>query len=157
MHGARWIATSDFQLVDDAGRFQEWELPYALVLGMGEAGRYAAAIGLDRIQRLAWTRAEELRQRLGSLPGARVLDRGRERSAIVTVAFAKHDPEVLVSKLRARGINTNASLRAYAVIDFDEKGVAGALRLSPHYYNTTGEVDAVTAALAEAIGSDGRS
>ncbi len=118
---------------------------------MGAAARYAAAIGLERIQRLAWARAEELRARLAALPGARVLDRGGQRCAIVTVAFRGHDPAALVDRLRARRINGNVSLREYAVIDFEEKGVAGAVRLSPHYYNTSEEVETVATALAELV------
>jgi selenocysteine lyase/cysteine desulfurase len=151
MRGAHWTRASEYRVVTDARRFQEWELPYALVLGMGAAARYAAAIGLERIQRLAWTRAEELRGRLAVLPGARVLDRGGTRCAIVTVAFRGHDPAVLSDRLRARRINANVSLREYAVIDFDEKGVAGAIRLSPHYYNSAEEVETVATALAELV------
>jgi selenocysteine lyase/cysteine desulfurase len=33
------------------------------------------------------------------------------------------------------------SYRNYAVIDFDEKKVNAAVRVSPHYYNTHEEID----------------
>jgi selenocysteine lyase/cysteine desulfurase len=33
----------------------------------------------------------------------------------------------------------------------DEKGVEGALRISPHYYNTEDEVDALVEALRELV------
>jgi selenocysteine lyase/cysteine desulfurase len=39
--------------------------------------------------------------------------------------------------------------RSSAVIDMDEKGVAAALRISPHYYNTKRDVDAAIWALEE--------
>ena len=42
-------------------------------------------------------------------------------------------------------INTNAQKRAYAVLDYDQKGVTTSLRLSPHYYNTEDEVDRTVA------------
>jgi len=41
-------------------------------------------------------------------------------------------------------INASISLREYAVLDFDRKGVPWALRLSPHYYNTEEEVRMVS-------------
>jgi selenocysteine lyase/cysteine desulfurase len=39
-------------------------------------------------------------------------------------------------------------LRAYAVIDMDQKQASGALRISPHYFNTEEEIGAVVEALA---------
>jgi selenocysteine lyase/cysteine desulfurase len=56
-----------------------------------------------------------------------------------------------VRTLRERGINTSAIERAYAILDMDEKGVEGALRISPHYYNTEEEVDALVEALRELV------
>jgi selenocysteine lyase/cysteine desulfurase len=53
--------------------------------------------------------------------------------------------------LRARGVNTSVSPRDVAVLDFDDKGVDAALRLSPHYFNTPQDVDAAVAALAELL------
>jgi selenocysteine lyase/cysteine desulfurase len=35
------------------------------------------------------------------------------------------------------------------VIDFEAKGITGALRLSPHYYNTAAELGAAVAVLDE--------
>ena len=45
--------------------------------------------------------------------------------------------------------NTSASLREYGILDFDAKGVESALRISPHYYNTVGEIDLLIDALGE--------
>ena len=36
-------------------------------------------------------------------------------------------------------------------IDFDAKGVTGALRISPHYYNTESEIDGAIEALADLV------
>jgi hypothetical protein len=41
----------------------------------------------------------------------------------------------------------------YGIIDMTDKKAASALRLSPHYYNTIEEVDAVVEALVEIIGA----
>jgi selenocysteine lyase/cysteine desulfurase len=96
-----------------------------------------------------------LRGKLGGLNGIRVLDRGSELAAIVTIEVSGWDATELSKLLRTTGINTSASLRAYAVIDMDEKRAASALRLSPHYYNTEEEIDRVVETL-RAVTAKGR-
>jgi selenocysteine lyase/cysteine desulfurase len=110
---------------------------------LGEAARYALEVGVERGGRRARELAATLRGKLSGISGIRVLDRGKELAAIVTLQVAGWDATELPKLLRKRGINSTASLRAYAVIDMDEKGAASALRLSPHYYNTEQEVDNV--------------
>ncbi len=151
MRGADWVDADRYQLRDDARRFENWEFPYALVLGLGEAVWYAKEVGLERARDRAWGLAAALRESLSSLDGIRVLDRGRELCAIVTVAVAGRDVDELVAVLREEGINTSAIHRPSAVLDLDQKGVTSALRLSPHYYNTHEEVRSTVAALHSLI------
>ena len=148
MRGADWTAANEFRLADGARRFENWEFAYALVLGMGEAARYALDVGAPGFAR-AHALAADLRARLAALPGVRVFDRGAERCAIVTITVDGHEPEALKLRLRARGINTSVSDTASGLLDFEAKGIQAALRLSPHYYNTTGELAAAVAALEE--------
>jgi selenocysteine lyase/cysteine desulfurase len=143
MRGADWVSADSFAPAADARRFENWEFAYSLVLGLGEAARYALAVGVERGGRRARELAAKLRGKLSGLGGIRVLDRGKELAAIVTIEVAGWDATELSKLLRTRGINTSASLRAYAVIDMDEKRAATALRLSPHYYNTEEELDRV--------------
>jgi len=143
MRGADWVSADSFAPAADARRFENWEFAYSLVLGLGEAARYALAVGVERGGRRARELAAKLRGKLSGLGGSRVLDRGKELAAIVTIEVAGWDATELSKLLRTRGINTSASLRAYAVIDMDEKRAATALRLSPHYYNTEEELDRV--------------
>jgi selenocysteine lyase/cysteine desulfurase len=147
MRGADWVSADNFQPAPDARRFENWEFPYSLVLGLGEAARYALAVGIERGGGRAHQLAAELRDKLKRVPGIRVLDRGNQLAAIVTIEVAGWDATDLSKLLRKRGINTSASLRAYAVIDMDEKRAASALRLSPHYYNTEDELASVVEAL----------
>ena len=141
MRGADWVSADSFAPVPDARRFENWEFAYSLVLGLGEAARYALEVGVERGGRRARELAASLRSRLSGIGGVRVLDRGRDLAALVTIEVAGWDASELCKLLRTRGINTSASLRAYAVIDMDEKRAATALRLSPHYYNTEEELD----------------
>jgi selenocysteine lyase/cysteine desulfurase len=151
MRGARWVEADRYELQPGARRFENWEFSYALVLGLGEAARYALEAGVEETGRRAAALAERARQRLAGLPGARVLDRGRRVAAIATAAFAGRDARDLAAALRRRGVNTTATLREFAVIDMEEKGALSALRVSPHYYNTEEEIDALVEALAEIL------
>jgi selenocysteine lyase/cysteine desulfurase len=150
LHGADWTDPDAFRLAQDARRFENWEFPYALVLGLGEAARYALAVGTEGYAR-AWRLAGILRERLATLPDVRVLDRGRERCAIVTLAMDGRNAADVKLALRARGINTSSAHRTGGVIDMDAKGATSVLRLSPHYYNTEDELETVVAALKEEL------
>jgi selenocysteine lyase/cysteine desulfurase len=141
MQGANWTGADTFELVDSARRFENWEFPYALVLGLGEAARYALEVGVDVAGERAWRLAAQLRTLLGGVPRARVLDKGTTRSAIVTVHIGGADHHRLVRELRARNVNTSASSRSAAWFDMTAKGVESALRVSPHYYNTEDELE----------------
>jgi selenocysteine lyase/cysteine desulfurase len=147
MRGADWITADTFELAPDARRFENWEFAYALLLGLGEAARYALSVDVARGGRRARELAVALRIKLAALPSYRVLDRGKNLAAIVTVDIPGWDASNLVNALRQRGINTSASLGAYAVIDMAEKNAKSALRISPHYYNTEAELDVLLEAL----------
>jgi selenocysteine lyase/cysteine desulfurase len=149
LHGADWIEADVFQPLPDARRFENWEFPFALVLGLGRAADYALDLGLEPIRHRSWALAASARDGLAEIDGVRVLDRGSEPCAIVTIATEGHDPARLVHSLRAQGINTSLSMRDYAILDFDDQGVEAAVRISPHYYNTEEEIEAVVAGVAE--------
>jgi len=143
MRGADWLSADSFAPAPDARRFENWEFAFSLVLGLGEAARYALGVGVEGAGRRARKLAATLRGKLSALSGIRVLDRGSELAALVTIEVAGWDATELSKLLRTRGINSSASLRAHAVIDMDDKRAASALRLSPHYYNTEEEIDRV--------------
>jgi selenocysteine lyase/cysteine desulfurase len=147
MRGGDWISPDAFALAPDARRFENWEFACALVLGLGEAARYAARVDIERGGHRARQLAADIRTKLSAVPRFRVLDRGLELAAIVTVEVAGWRAPDLVEVLRHRGINTSASLREYAVIDMDDKRTDSVLRISPHYYNTEEELDNVVDAL----------
>jgi selenocysteine lyase/cysteine desulfurase len=149
MRGARWVDPDRYEPVATAARFEDWEFPYAALLGAAAATRYALAVGIETIAQRTPALGARLRDGLAEIDGVRVLDRGRERCAIVTFILAGWEPDALKAALSARHINSSVSLREYAVFDFDEKGVGWCIRLSPHYYNTDDEVDQVLAAVDE--------
>jgi selenocysteine lyase/cysteine desulfurase len=140
MRGATWVDPGTYRLAETAARFEEWEFAYALVLGLGAAAEYAAAVGIDVAHARAWQLAARLRTMLAELPGVRVLDPGARPSAIVTASLGRPAGAVM-QQLRTFGINTSATLRWYGLRSFEGTDVESALRLSPHYYNTDDELD----------------
>ena len=153
MHGAEWIDEGRYRAMPSAQRFETFEFAWALVLGTAEAARYALALGLEPIRDRVRALAERLRDALRATKGVRVLDRGKEPCGIVSIALGEHDPAALMAALREQRINTNAQIRAYALLDYDDKGVRASLRLSPHYYNTDDEIDLAVAAIREWLSS----
>ncbi len=151
LRGADWIEENLYQPAPDARRFETWEFAWALVLGTGAAARYASAVGLEATRERVRSLAASLRDALPELPGVRVLDRGPELAAIVTIDVEGRSSRDLVRALRERGINTTGQGRTDAVIDYDAKGVDGALRISPHYFNTEEELTTLRDALAEIV------
>jgi selenocysteine lyase/cysteine desulfurase len=148
MRGARWVGPDRYLPAESAARFEEWEFPYATVLGCAAATRYARQVGIEAIARRSPALAHDLRCGLETIPGVRVLDRGPQLSAIVTFAIDAWRPQPFKAALDAHGINSALSFREFAQFDFGDKDVDWCLRLSPHYYNTEEEVAQVVAAVA---------
>jgi selenocysteine lyase/cysteine desulfurase len=143
MRGATWVEPRRYDIAATAMRYEDWEFSYALVLGLGAAARYALGVGVDVASRRAFGLAARTREKLREIPGVRVLDGGRSQCAIVTASLENRDARELVKELSRLGINTTASLKWYGLLDFSEKNVDSAIRISPHYYNTQEEIDVV--------------
>lgn len=140
MRGADWITADEYTPRMDARRFEDWEFPYALVLGSKAAIEYALTIGLDEINERNKFLCYLVRNGLKGL-GLRLLDIGAKQSSIITVEIPNRKPQEVLAELRQQCINTSVGYRSFALIDFDAKQVDWALRISPHYYNTQEEVD----------------
>jgi selenocysteine lyase/cysteine desulfurase len=54
----------------------------------------------------------------------------------------------LVTYIKSSGINVSLSTPDYSRRDFESHGVAGLVRVSPHAYNTTEEIDRLLVAVA---------
>lgn len=151
MHGAHWTGPGAYEPAPTAARFEEWEFPYATVLGSAAATRYAREVGIEAIEQRTPALAARLRDRLEPIPGVRVLDRGPRLAALVTFAVAGWQPQPFKAAIDARSVNSALSFREFAQFDFGDKGIEWCLRLSPHYYNTEEEVDHVADVVADLV------
>mgnify|MGYP003880833397 FL=1 len=77
------------------------------------------------------------------------MDEGEKLSGIVTAWHPNWDRPALQKYLRERNINISIAPFNAAVIDFNKKGTDGAIRVSPHYFNTEREIDLLIEAVLE--------
>jgi len=142
LHSATWLSHG-YAVRSGAQRYEYWERAYAGLLGLGAAVDYALDLGIDRISARIGELAAYARAGLSTLPGVTVRDRGTRRSGIVTFTHAGVDSADLVDAIRATGINVSLSTADYARADFDAHGISSLVRVSPHTFNTTAEIDAL--------------
>jgi len=140
MKGADWSEVNEFKLKPNASRFEDWELPYALVCGSSAASAYARSIGISKIAKRNNDLMFYLKKQV-TAKGWQPLDRGTKTASIMTIHFPGSDPKKLHTNLKEEHINTSISYGNYAIIDFKSKNVDWAIRISPHYYNTEQEID----------------
>ncbi len=148
MRGAEWTGPDTYAVRMNAKRFEEWELPYALVMGSKAAIEYAMEIGIENIATRNKVLCEVLRRKLNSIE-LKILDQGENQSSIITIEMPGKQPDEVLNYLRSIHINTSTSHLSNAQIDFGTKKVDWALRISPHYYNTEGEIDTLIQAIED--------
>ncbi len=144
LHSTEWTSEDTIQLGPEANRFGLFETPVAFVLGFKAAITYANDVGMSNIQSYNTKLRERLTRNLGSIPGIRLLDKGTQRSNIITFIKEGVDKATHVEFLDKHDIYYSVSSRSSALIDFDKKDVEWAIRFSPHYYNTLEEMDRVS-------------
>lgn len=142
--GAKWTGINQFNIKLSAQRFETWERPYALVVGLTEAIRYANEIGLSTIETRNQELQDRLRQNLSSIKGGQLFDKGSRTANLITFKKEGIDLETIKTHLDKEEVYYSVSTLEWGLIDFNQKGVDWVLRFSPHYFNTIEEMDRVT-------------
>jgi selenocysteine lyase/cysteine desulfurase len=147
MRGGDWVTADVYEVRMDARRFEDWELPYALVLGSKAAVDVANSLGLEAIQERNTYLCDLFRKGISAYPDLRLLDIGPNQSSIITIEIPRHNASEVLQGLRKQHINTSIANRHFALLDFEAKNIDWALRISPHYYNTEEEIELLIDAL----------
>jgi selenocysteine lyase/cysteine desulfurase len=148
LHSATWTDDETYSLASGGARYEQWEKPYALLLGLGAAADYALDLGLDVTSDIIRARADQIRSGLAAIPGAVVRDRGRIRTGIVVFTVEGRDAADLVRQIKAAGVNVSLSTADYALRDFRAQGITSQVRVSPHVYTSDDDVQALLDAVA---------
>jgi len=141
--GAKWTQEFEFEILDSAKRFETWEKSYALLLGLSEAIDYALNVGLENIRHRSDHLMATFRNNLNAIPEVRIFDRGSKLSNILTFRKSDLDLDTLSNFLIKNRVEFSVSNLAWGLLDFQQKKIDGAIRLSPHYFNTVEELEEV--------------
>ena len=128
------FSTIDFRLKPHAGRYESGTLNVAGITALGASIELLLGIGIENIAARVVELTDHLCGRLATA-GFEVYSsrRPEDKSAIVSILVPGRDPRQIVRHCRDRGIVINHR--------------AGRLRVSPHCYNTTEELDRLVLAL----------
>ena len=142
-----WRSTTDafnfdrvhFELLGDAGRYEEGSLAYPLIAGFSAALELLEEAGIGRIEAHACALVADLAERLEALGCVTAPDAACRRH-ILTFRHPGLEDEVLLEGLETAGVV--ASLRR------------GSVRVSPHLYNTHDEMEQVAEAVRTLLAGD---
>ena len=137
---AKWTAHNSYEFAAGAKRFENWESNVAGRVALGEAVRYAKAIGLNHIETRVAQLADVLREALSDIKGVQVRDLGQTKCGIVTFTKEGRDPQFIEERLREKGINVSVALMTSARLDLEARNLSSLVRASVHYFNTEDEI-----------------
>ncbi len=141
LRGAEWTSRFNYQARVDAKRFELWEKSAALMLGCREAMKYVLQLGIREIEARNALLCEYLRTELTAIPGVHLMDKGAHPCSIVTFSVDGKEEAGTKEYFRDKGINIYTISKGSAIIDYQEKGIDWAMRVSPHYYNAEIELE----------------
>lgn len=141
--GANWITPNTFQAISGAQRFEHWERPYALMVGLTTAIRYANKLGMQNIQNRNQILIKRFRANLAVISDVQTFDKGSRTCNILTFRKKGKSEKRIAQVFDENKVYFNVSTKNWGVIDYAKKGVDWTIRLSPHYFNTLEEMDKV--------------
>ncbi len=132
--GAWDFSTIDFTLKPNAGRWENGTLNLGGIVSLGASLELLLEIGIDSIATRVLELTDELCTRARTA-GLEVFSsrRAEDRSGIVSLIVPGLEPREAVKRCRAAGIAINAR--------------AGRVRVSPHFYNSTEDLERLIASL----------
>jgi selenocysteine lyase/cysteine desulfurase len=147
LQAADWVSANEYQLKDNARRFETWESNVAGRIGLGAALDYLLEWGIEETSARLCTLAENLRQKLAGIPGVTVHDLGERKGGIVTLTVDGWDAAAVKQRLAEQQINVSISTPFSARLDMDARQLPGLVRASVHYYNNEPEIETFCTAL----------
>ncbi|KAI9463093.1 cysteine desulfurase [Russula earlei] len=150
-HSIEWINETEYQLRNDAMRFELYEKSRALTLGLAKAVEYAMGLGMERIWQRVQSLAALLREQLSHINGIAIHDIGDHQCGIVTFSIKGMDSQRVKSELAARNIHVSVGVARSTLLFMNRHQLPDVVRASVHYYNTEHEIKTMCAVLASII------
>ncbi len=153
LHSAQWSSDNNYEVRNDARKFENWEQNFAGKLGLATAVRYLLDVGIIPVERRVFALADLLREKLAALNGVTVGDNGKVKCGITTFYSDKVEASELVRLLAQRGINTTYTTTFGTRLDMVSRKLPSMVRASVHYYNTEDEINKFSTTLKSVLQS----
>ena len=150
-HTASLVSETEFEVRDDARRFELYEKNRGLCLGLSKAVELALSIGVDRIWQRVQTLADLLRLELNKIRGVIVHDKGDLKCGIVTFSIKGFEAATVKKMLHERSVNVSVSNTASTLLYMNTNHLDSIVRASVHYYNTEEEIAIMCEILRSAL------
>ncbi len=148
MRGGTWTSANEYELRPDAARFELWEADIAGRLGLKAAVDHLLDLGPTVAEEAIRANAARLRQGLQDIPGVRIQDAGPDLCGIVSFTLDGRTPAQVRDELARTGVIVTVSEASSTRLDMGERGLAGVVRASPHYFVSPQDLDTAVAAVA---------
>lgn len=136
-----WQSADEFEYGNTAKKFETFERSYSNLLGFGAALKYLNGVGIKNIEAYNTSLGNHLRNGIRNKTEILLMDQGTKLSNIITLYHPNFQLEKVTSQLDEHKIYYSIARKSMAFLDFAQKGVDWAIRLSPHYFNTIEELD----------------
>jgi len=144
---AEWSSAEEYSLRDDARVFEAWERSVINQLGFSAAIDYLLELGVDAATQQIAKNAAYLRKRLPDVKNVTIECPPGAVSAIITFNIAGRLPSDVKSILEDQHIAVKTASVVHTRLDMEHRGIESAVRVSPHYYTTTEDMDLFLTAL----------
>lgn len=138
---AAWDGIQSYKMLTDARMFEDWERSCMLHLGFGAALDYLYMLDPSKVYREVCRKAGQVRDQLFALPNVEPVCKDGAAGAIITFNVKSKSAEEVKSIMERRDIAVQVSSIYHTRIDFSERGLDTAVRISPHYYNSEEEIN----------------
>lgn len=140
MCGAEWIDSQHFAVHKTARRFELFDRSYMSVIGLAETLKYVNNTGIQHIAQYNQQLSLQLRSLLSKNEKIRVLDKGIKLSNIITIQPVGATNAHLEQVLQQNNIYYSVSRLNVVPTEKLQSEAEFAIRLSPHYFNTSEEI-----------------
>jgi cysteine desulfurase/selenocysteine lyase len=120
------------------------------IAGLGAALEYMQAVGRRRIAKREKALLQYAEKRLRELPGLRILGAPKQRAGVLSFVAPPLQAYDIAMLLDSQGIAVRSG--SHCAIPLHRRlGLSGSVRVSPAFYNTAEELDALTVALRRSL------
>ncbi len=141
LHASSWPEKEIYKTKKNASMFELWESSITLKLALGEAISDFFKIGINEIIKRNKLLREHFIANIDNLEGSMIWEDKDLSSNLITLNINPLNPIKLQVLLKEKSISIGTSKKTTSMINPNFNKYDQKLRVSPHYYNTLGEIN----------------